>query len=136
PGSPLPPTWSATTPLTAPGAAPERTRRRPAARIVVPLLVTAALAAGIAVVLATRGTEPPPLPEVSTPSAAAVVPLQAVPAPQDVTGRVDGEDVVFTWRNPDPQDGDVYRWRRTDVAEVGRWQTTQDAEVRVTGVDR
>ena len=33
-----------------------------------------------------------------------------VGAPQDITGVVGDGTVVFTWTNPDPQDGDAYQW--------------------------
>lgn len=113
----------------------DRPRRRPG-RVLVPVLLALALAAGVAVVLVNRGTEPPVLPDTAAPSSAIVVPLQAVPAPEELEGQLDGADVRFTWVNPDPQDDDQFRWRRTDVADVGLWQTTGDAEAVVTGVER
>jgi len=33
-----------------------------------------------------------------------------VPAPADLVGTVEGDDVVFTWTNPDPEEGDRYVW--------------------------
>ncbi|WP_382309259.1 protein kinase [Herbiconiux sp. UC225_62] len=34
----------------------------------------------------------------------------AVDAPTDVTGQATADGIVFTWTNPDPQEGDSYRW--------------------------
>ncbi|WP_394278106.1 protein kinase [Microbacterium sp.] len=38
-----------------------------------------------------------------------------VPPLADGNGRIDGENAVFTWNNPDPQDGDSYIWSRVTL---------------------
>lgn len=91
---------------------PSPKARAPGARALLGALagvaVVAAAATGVA--LAFRGggiPAPTPQPTVS-PSVPAV---RAVPAPTDLAGTVAGDgSVVFTWTNPDPQDGDRYLW--------------------------
>lgn len=39
---------------------------------------------------------------------------QQVPSPINVEGRVQNDNVIFTWTNPDPQDGDQYAWSTID----------------------
>ncbi|MET0735727.1 MAG: serine/threonine protein kinase, partial [Microbacterium sp.] len=34
----------------------------------------------------------------------------SAPRVEDLEGTVVGSEVVFTWTNPDPQDGDTYLW--------------------------
>jgi len=60
----------------------------------------------------------------TSPSASAVVPQDpaagAVPAVADLTGTVEGGNAVFTWTNPDPQDGDGYLWLPYTLAGDGQ----------------
>jgi eukaryotic-like serine/threonine-protein kinase len=51
-----------------------------------------------------------------------------VPTPTDVVGAESGNNVVFTWTNPDPQEGDVYRFRTVTVQEEGEWTRTVQTE--------
>ena len=57
---------------------------------------------------------------------------RAVPAPDHLEGVYDGDDVTFTWHNPDPQDGDAYAWTimEGDAAE----QSVQSATTEETSV--
>ena len=94
----------------APSAAPTGRRRgQVAAGVAAGVVVVAAVA--VAGILALRPgadeLEPSPAPE---PSPTSVV-VTAVPTPADLAGsvRADGT-AVFTWANPDPQDGDAYIW--------------------------
>ena len=36
----------------------------------------------------------------------------------ELTGAVNGGDVVFTWTDPDPKPGDSYRWRTVVAGET------------------
>lgn len=58
---------------------------------------------------------------------------RAVPSPDHLQGVYDGDDVTFTWHNPDPQDGDAYVWTVTegDAAEQSV-QSTTTKETSVT----
>ena len=53
-----------------------------------------------------------------------------VPAAADLVGEASGDDVVFTWSNPNPVDGDTYLWRLLDP--LGESQYTETAETTVT----
>ncbi|MCG7415871.1 serine/threonine protein kinase [Microbacterium aurum] len=52
-----------------------------------------------------------------------------VPAVADLTGSVQGADAVFTWTNPDPQEGDAYLWHVVTLSGNG-----QDERVEATTV--
>ncbi|WP_312678402.1 protein kinase domain-containing protein [Microbacterium sp.] len=52
-----------------------------------------------------------------------------VPAVADLTGSVQGADAVFTWTNPDPQEGDAYLWHVVTLTGNG-----QDERVEATTV--
>jgi serine/threonine protein kinase len=85
-----------------------RSRGRVVAAWVAGLVLVAAIAVGA--VLALR--QPPAAPPDSRPTATESAPvLRAVPAPTDLVGTVGADgNAVFTWSNPDPQDGDRYLW--------------------------
>ena len=42
----------------------------------------------------------------------------AVPKVAELTGTRDGEQVTFTWTNPDPREGDSFIWSVVDVSGV------------------
>lgn len=86
--------------------------RRSRAGLWVTLGIGAAALVVVAVIAGVSMLAPTPDP---TPSTPAVVkpqdPIEAVvPAPTDLAGDVDGDEVVFTWTNPDPREGDRYVW--------------------------
>ncbi|GAA1715901.1 hypothetical protein GCM10009809_10050 [Isoptericola hypogeus] len=61
-----------------------------------------------------------------------------VPAVTDLKGKAKGDDVVFTWTNPEPQDGDTYGWREPQALEEGHYQQVSKPTVtvpRVSGDD-
>ena len=61
----------------------------------------------------------------------------AVPSPVELSGAYAGDDVKFTWSNPDPQDGDKYAWsviNNGDSASTGA-QLTDDTSVSVPASD-
>ncbi|WP_028281506.1 serine/threonine-protein kinase [Arthrobacter sp. H5] len=51
-----------------------------------------------------------------------------VPEPEDLVGTENGNEVVFTWSNPDPRDGDVYRFRTVTVTDEGEWKRTEQQQ--------
>jgi len=109
-----------------PEPAPQAGRWRRLAGIVAGVVVLAA--AGTGAVLAFRpsaSTAPEPTP---TPTPTVAV---AVPTPTDLVGRVAGKDVVFTWANSDPADGDRYVWARVGPAGAGVWQPVDEPTVAV-----
>ena len=71
-------------------------------------------------------------PALGDPTPTPTVPMiVAVPAPTDVTGVVMGDDAVFTWVNPDPQEGDRYLWARVEMGGVGERQQVDESTVTV-----
>lgn len=60
-----------------------------------------------------------------------IAPGKPVPVVTDLVGAVDGEDVVFTWTNPDPEDGDSYLWGVLTPAEETKLARVDDTSVTV-----
>ena len=54
-----------------------------------------------------------------------------VKAPTDITGATTPDGVVFTWTNPDPQDGDTYRWTPTTPGTEQQARTIDQPTVTV-----
>jgi len=54
-----------------------------------------------------------------------------VPAVTDLEGKVSGDEVVFTWTNPDPQDGDTFGWREPAALEEAHYQQVTEPTVTV-----
>nr|WP_218870256.1 serine/threonine-protein kinase [Herbiconiux flava] len=54
-----------------------------------------------------------------------------IEAPVDVTGTTTPDGVVFTWTNPDPQDGDTYRWVPTTPGTEQQARTIDQPTVTV-----
>ncbi|MEZ3160509.1 serine/threonine-protein kinase [Microbacterium sp. BWT-B31] len=54
-----------------------------------------------------------------------------VPDVTDLAGQVAGSEVVFSWTNPDPQDGDTYLWRPVVPGESFTFDETAQPTVTV-----
>lgn len=61
----------------------------------------------------------------------------SVPSPIELSGTYTGDEVRFTWRNPDPQDGDRYAWSVLDGGGAGQANAklTEDTSVEVPASD-
>ncbi|MUK03415.1 hypothetical protein GM708_16780 [Vibrio cholerae] len=83
-------------------------------------------AGGIAaVVLGDGDEEPVPPVGLTQPPSDPMAGLEGnVPAPEGLTGVQQGNDIAFSWANPDPQDGDIYRFRTVTVQQTGDWVRT------------
>ena len=47
------------------------------------------------------------------------------------------EEAVFTWANPDPQEGDFFVWALAELGGEPQWQRTDETTVTVpAGEDR
>jgi len=57
----------------------------------------------------------------------------AVPRVDELEGVRDGNEITFSWTNPDPEDGDLYLWNAVDLAGAGAKETTEDTTVTVQG---
>lgn len=55
----------------------------------------------------------------------------AVPRVADGAGEIQGESAVFRWVNPEPEDGDYYRWERNTIDGSGEGQTVREPTVTV-----
>lgn len=101
------------------------------------LLISAAVVVAAAVitgvVLTTTGdpvADPEPTGLASEP-ANAVEGFGTVPAPVKLKAeRADGS-VTFTWKNPEPQPGDVFMWRPKTVQETGEYKPVKKPQVTV-----
>jgi serine/threonine protein kinase len=121
------PVATGATAVEAPGAAAVPARRRlPLLLGVGALLVLGTAGGAAAVVLGGSDAEPAPPPGLTQPPSDPMAGLEGnVPAPEGLTGVPQGGDVVFAWTNPDPQEGDLFRFRTVTVQEEGDWVRTQ-----------
>jgi eukaryotic-like serine/threonine-protein kinase len=91
------------------GAQPGRGRRRVLAGALAGTAVVAVLA--VAAVQAFAPVEDPAVSGPAPQGTPAVPVIRAVPAPADLVGVPTGDGaVVFTWTNPEPEEGDRYVW--------------------------
>lgn len=58
-----------------------------------------------------------------------------VPQPEDLVGVRDGEQVTFTWVNPDPRDGDFYSYWVQQLGEDRTTEITKETSVTVSAED-
>lgn len=133
----VPEAWQRAAAQVEPGAAAapdERAGRagRRAGRVVAAsvgaLVVVAALAvAGVGAFRPDEEVEP-----TTTPST--VPSIRAVPAPADLVGSVADGSAVFTWENPDPQDGDSYLWGLTLAGTEPALELVEEETVTVAPV--
>ncbi|WP_024286897.1 serine/threonine-protein kinase [Cellulomonas sp. KRMCY2] len=115
----------------APVEAPtDRRRGRVAAAAGAGLVVVATVAVAGFLALRPGAAEPEPDPD-PKPSPTSVV-VTAVPTPAELEGsvRADGS-AVFTWTNPDPQDGDAYIWNTVVPGEQPVVERIEEATVTV-----
>ena len=76
------------------------------------------------------------LPPTQTGDAAPADPIGAlVPQPEDLVGVRDGEQVTFTWVNPDPRDGDFYSYWVQQLGEDRTTEITKETSVTVSAED-
>ncbi|MFE6969087.1 serine/threonine-protein kinase [Isoptericola sp. NPDC057653] len=54
-----------------------------------------------------------------------------VPSVTELEGKAKGDKVVFTWTNPDPQDGDAYGWREAKALGEAHYQKVTEPTVTV-----
>jgi len=107
-------------------AAPSRSRRGLVIGVVAGLVLALAVA-GIGVAAALGGAAPT---AEKTPTSAPVDLDEGMPAEiAGLSGQVEGADVTFTWTNPDPQEGDSYRWRQVKAGEAFAFAAVDDTAV-------
>ncbi|WP_323961092.1 protein kinase [Arthrobacter sp. JZ12] len=109
-----------------------RRKRGPLVGILVGVGVLAAAAIGAAAVVNGQSGEDPVVtaPTQAPPDALAGV-EGVVPPPADIKAAQSGNNVVFTWTNSDPLEGDVYRFRTVTVQDEGEWKRTVQTEAPV-----
>jgi len=97
------------------------------ARIVAGVVVLAAVVTGALVAFRPRadGVLSDPTPTSSLPA------IRAVPAPTDLEGVVVDGAAVFSWANPDPQEGDSYLWGRSEAGTETALEIVQEPTVSV-----
>ncbi|MEH3090225.1 MAG: protein kinase [Microbacterium arborescens] len=116
----------------------DRTADAPASRSRAWLWITlggVAAALIVAVVIVASVLQPPATAEPQeseTPSSAPQDPLAGfVPRVGDLAGTASGADVVFTWTNPEPAEGDSYLWYPVTLDGTGTPQRVQEASATV-----
>lgn len=62
-------------------------------------------------------------------------PVAVVPAPTELEGLVTADGAVFTWANPDPQDGDFFVWAQAELSGEPQWQRTDEPTVTVPALE-
>lgn len=117
-----------------PEVAPERRSRRGLVIGVVStvalVLIAAAVTAGI--VFAPKSSTALESP---SPTGGSAIVAGGIPQPTDLVGApsADGSTIVFTWKNPDPQDTDSYYWARSEDPENRTPTAAPTASVPATG---
>ncbi|QPZ39116.1 serine/threonine-protein kinase [Paramicrobacterium chengjingii] len=73
--------------------------------------------------------------ETQTPTGKPLI-ITEVPTPEErgITVSEDGSSVTFEWTNPEPEDGDVFVWYRSDGAEPGEKHVIAEPTVTIGGV--
>ena len=111
------------------GPADARRRRGPLVGVLVGLVLLAGVAIGGFAVMNGQPQDEPTVEAPTQPPPDALAGVEGVgPSPTDVVGEGSGNNVVFTWTNPDPQEGDVYRFRTVTVQEESEWSRTVQTE--------
>ncbi|MEC5200218.1 serine/threonine protein kinase [Arthrobacter sp. PL16] len=101
-----------------------RSRRVPALLAVAGAVLVAGVALA-AVALGGSQEDAAPPPGFTQPPADPLAGVEGnVPPPEALAGSAAGAAVSFSWTNPDPQDGDVYRFRTVTVRETSDWTRT------------
>lgn len=115
-----------------PAQGPSRARLVAVLAGMLSLLVLAGVA--LVIVLSGAGVERPDVDPAPTTTGGPAVGQGTVPVATDgvATPSADGSAVTFTWRNPDPQEGDVYYWALAE-SPASR-QATDETQVTVEGV--
>ena len=116
-------------------AAEPAPRRRSRLGLIVGITAGVLVLGGVGVAWAvTAGGLPGPAAETSAPPDQSdpidVLPA-TVPVVTELTGTVQGDQVVFTWTNPDPQDGDRFIWGVQRLGQPPSLQTTEATTVTV-----
>lgn len=61
----------------------------------------------------------------------APLPVRPVPTPVDLIGEIMDGTAVFTWTNPDPQEGDRYLWGTVELGEAAELELVDSPTVAV-----
>jgi hypothetical protein len=115
-----------------PGSGSRPGRGRALAGALAGVVVVAAVAVGAAQAFGPSADDAATADPAPTGGTPAVPVLRAVPAPTDLTGTpaADGT-VVFTWTNPEPEDGDRYVWGPVVPGEDAALEAVEEPTVTV-----
>lgn len=116
-------------PQPSPAATQDRARRWPTI-VAASIIGVAVIGIGAAVISSLASPQPAPT---ESPSVVAQDPLgsDAVPLVTDGRGVIEGENAVFTWTNPAPEEGDWYKWHRNALSGPGPMQSANEPTVTV-----
>lgn len=114
------------TPTAAGSAALRRRRTRVLAGAVTAAVLTIVL---LAVFLPREGAPRQAVPAPTQPPSNALGGLEgSVAPPADLRGTESAGEAVFTWANPEPQEGDIYLWRAVTATSQGELVRTAEAQ--------
>ncbi|WP_167139097.1 serine/threonine-protein kinase [Diaminobutyricimonas sp. TR449] len=115
---------------------PPRRKRRPAVIITSAAAAVVLLAIVIVAIVLSPGMAPPQTrPEPSaTAGSSAVIDTLAAPVLAETAASADGTQVAFTVQNPDPQDGDSFRWSATTDGTQHSVNASDETVIIVDGV--
>ena len=88
-------------------------------------------AVAVSLVMFGAPTTPPPTPDRQTGGVPAVSP--GIPTPELEGTALEGSDVVFAVANPDPEDGDTFRWRISNGGNDERFNAVADGRIVIEG---
>lgn len=94
------------------------------------VLVGAIVATGALLNSMGAGPDSSPTPTAVKPVDDVILP-RPVPLPADLSGDIEGDSAVFTWTNPDPQEGDMYLWGVQVSDAAVELETTDETRVTV-----
>lgn len=118
-------------PTDVPATPPARThRRRSTSRFIISIVVGSLV--GVAAVIGIRLWQQNTTTAIAArPAASAQSSTRTVPQVTDLRSNASGSNVVFTWSNPDPRDGDTYLYRIDDSGSSGQFIATVTPRVSV-----
>jgi eukaryotic-like serine/threonine-protein kinase len=95
------------------------------------LLLVAVVAVGAIALPGLLGAAPSPSPSASESSEPVDVLPSSVAPPEALSGVAKGKGVVFTWKNPDAHDGDVFAWKVQVLGEETPFTKVKEPTITV-----
>lgn len=122
------------------GPSPQPARRSPAAAVkaLIGVAAAAVIVVGVVVGVGLAGGQTDAsaeAPEATDPGGEVLSFGAPVPELASAERSADGRELVVTWSNPDPVDGDTYAWQRTDAGASETRSVTEATEVTIGSLE-